>query len=398
MSTRLNFLSREFMENPYPYLAVLRQQGPVVQVDPGGMWAITRYDEAQFVLKSPQRFSSEGMRRAFQPEWLGRTNPAVTSMVFMDPPQHGRLRTLVSRAFTPAAIAHLESLIRATARSLVSQLLERRKVDFVEAFSVPIPATLMGFLLGLDISHQASFKRWAHAVLCLGGVRAEDTEQMARSRHTIDEMKMYLEEVLDDRRRRPREDMLSDLLRARVDGASLTHEEVLGFLSLLLIGGLETTTHLLSHSVQVLCLHPELLPQLREQPSLIPSFIEETLRYEPNGSALLRICLQDTLVSDVKIPQGALVLVSLSSASRDEKYFPDGDRFILGRKGAPHLSFGHGPHFCLGAMLARMEGRIALEELVPHVGRLELRTERIDWSYSLNTRGPKSLPIEVFPV
>lgn len=396
MSTRLDFLSREYLESPHPHLAELRHRGPAVQVDPGGMWVVTRYDEALHVLKSASLFSSQGLRLSAQPAWLQRVNPFADSLLFLDPPQHGRLRALVSRAFTPAALARLEARIRGVAREHLADMMNQKKVDFVDTFAMPVPAAVMGWLLGLDASLHQHFKRWANDLVTMNGVRPEDTVEMSRHHRTLDEMERYFQGVLDERRSAPRDDMASDLLRARVDGEALTNQELMSFLFLLLVAGLETTVNLLSQCARVFSQHPELLLRLREDPALIPRFVEETLRYEPSVMATLRLCTQDVTLAGVELPQGALVLVSLASAARDEKYFPDGDRFILEREGPPRLSFGHGPHFCLGAMLSRLEARVALEELVSRVERLELRTEHIDWTTSLLVRGPATLPVEVF--
>ncbi|RKG55478.1 cytochrome P450 [Corallococcus sp. AB011P] len=398
MNSRLNLLAREVCDNPHPYLAELRRSAPIVQVDPGGIWAVTRYDDAQYVLKSTQLFSSEALRMAMDPEWLGRPNPIAESIIFLDPPKHGRLRTLVSRAFTPATLTQLEPRIRAVARELATRMVEQRKVDFVDAFAMPIPATVIGWFLGLDPSLQRHFKRWSNDIAAIGGARPEDTALMEQCRRTLDEMEQYLQGVLADRRRELGTDMVSDLIRARVDGESLTDQELMGFLFLLLVSGLETTANLLSQSARMFAMHPELLPRLREDRTLIPRFIEETLRLEPTAVATLRTCTQDVTVAGVELPKGSMVLVSLASAARDEDHFPKGDSFILEREGSPSLSFGHGSHFCLGSMLARLEARVALEELVSHVDRLELRTERIDWTPSLTVRGPQTLPVEVFPV
>ncbi|MFY2560002.1 cytochrome P450 [Corallococcus terminator] len=397
MRTRLDCLSREFIENPHAHLAELRRQGPIVQVDPGGMWAVTRYDEAHYVLKSPQLFSSTGMRLAFQPEWLGRSNPLVESLPFLDPPQHGRLRTLILRDFTSAAIKRLEPRIRAITRERIARMMEQRTVDYMEALAVPIPATVVCWLLGLDTALLKHFERWAHDIALIGGVHPEDTKQMGQCRQTLDEMERYVQDALDARRKTPGDDLMSDLLHASAGGQALTPQELMSFFFVLFTGGVETTTYLLGQSARMLCQHPELLPRLRETPTLIPCFVEETLRYEPSVVALLRTCLQDVTVADTELPKGSVVLVSLASAARDEKLFPEGDRFILGRENAQHLTFGHGIHYCLGVMLARLEASIALEELIPHVSRMELRTERIDWTTSLVVRGPRTLPVELFP-
>ncbi|MFY1827958.1 cytochrome P450 [Myxococcus fulvus] len=396
MGTRLDLLSREYLESPHPHLTALRHRGPVVQVDPGGMWVVTRHDEAQHVLKSTSLFSSQGLRVSAQPAWLQRVNPFAESLLFLDPPQHGRLRALVSRAFAPAALAQLEARLRVVARERVAGMMNQRNVDFVDAFAMPIPATVMGWLLGLDASLQQHFSRWASDLVTMGGVRPEDTGSMARYYRTLEEMERYFQGVLDERRSAPRDDMVSDLLRAQVGGVALTTPELMSFLFMLLVAGLETTVNLLSQCARVFAQHPELLLRLREDPTLIPRFVEETLRYEPSVMATLRLCTQDVTLAGVELPQGALVLVSLASAARDEKYFPDGDRFILEREGPPRLAFGHGPHFCLGAMLSRLEARVALEELVSSVERLEVRTEHIDWTASLIVRGPVTLPVELF--
>ncbi|GHG66483.1 cytochrome P450 [Comamonas sp. KCTC 72670] len=391
-------LSPEVRDNPYPFLAELRRTAPVVQVEPGGMWAVTRYEDAQYVLKSTHLFSSEGLRLAMDPAWLGRSNPIAESIIFLDPPKHGRLRTLVGRVFTPATLTRLEPRIRAVADALATKLVESRTVDFVDAFAMPIPATVIGWFLGLDASLQRHFKRWSNDIAAIGGARPEDVELMAQCRRTIEEMEQYLQGVLSDRRRSLGDDLVSDLIRARVDGESLTDSELMGFLFLLLVSGLETTANLLSQSARVLAMHPELFARMRETPSLIPRFIEETLRFEPTATATLRTCTEDTTVAGVHLPRGSTVLVSLASAARDENHFPDGDSFILEREGSPSLSFGHGSHFCLGSMLARMEARVALEALVAKVHRLELRTEQVDWTPSLTVRGPQTLPVEIFPL
>ncbi|WP_426732642.1 cytochrome P450 [Myxococcus faecalis] len=397
MRTRLDCLSPEVIANLHAHLAELRRQGPIVQVDPGGMWAVTRYDEAQHVLKSPQLFSSTGMRLAFQPEWLGRANPLAESLPFLDPPQHGRLRTLILRDFTSAAIKRLEPRLRALTRERIARMMEQRTVDYMEAFAVPVPATVVCWLLGLDTALLKHFERWAHDIALIGGVHPEDTKQMEQCRRTLDEMERYVQDALDARRKTPGDDLMSDLLQARAGGQALTPQELMSFFFVLFTGGVETTTYLIGQSARMLCQHPELLSRLRETPTLIPRFVEETLRYEPSVVALLRTCLQDVTVADTALPKGSVVLVSLASAGRDEKVFPDGDRFILGRESAQHLTFGHGIHYCLGVMLARMEASIALEELIPHVSRMELRTERIDWTTSLVVRGPATLPVELFP-
>lgn len=397
MNDRINLLSPELRANPYPFYAELRRSAPVTQVDPGGLWAVSRYDDVLFVLKNPQLFSSQGLRMSAAPPWLGRHNPLVDSMLFQDPPQHGRLRALVSRAFTTSMITRLEEPIRAFTEQLVDRLLERRAVDFVDDFALPLPAYIIGLLLGVDSSRMLDFKRWADVIVSVSATRPEDTELLAEKRRGLEEMEQYLEEVLESHRRDPSDDMVSDLLRVQVDGEALTQPELLGFLSLLLPAGTETTMNLLGQSARMLIERPEVMARLRADPSRIPRFIEEVLRYEPPAQLTMRACIDDVEIAGVTLPRGSLIAVLQGSACRDERQFPDGDSFDPDRPGPHNLPFGHGVHFCLGAPLARMEARIALEALLARVGRLTPGSEPPEWVVSMSIRGLRKLPVELHP-
>jgi cytochrome P450 len=190
---------------------------------------------------------------------------------------------------------------------------------------------------------------------------------------------------------------VSDLLRSRVDGEALTAKELMGFLFLLLVAGLETTVHLLGHSARILAEHPAVLKQLRGDRSLIPQFIEEVLRFEPPVHGTIRLCTQDVTLAGVSLPRGSPLLVLQGSALRDEHYCADADRFSLERKGPQNLAFGHGMHFCLGAALARVEARVALEALLARCGTVSLRPEPIEWNLAMTVRGMRNLPLEVLP-
>jgi len=383
-------------QNPHPLYAELRRNAPVCQVENGG-WAVSRYDDVLYVLKNPQLFSSEGLRFAAEPPWFGRSNPWCDSLVLKDPPMHGRLRALVGRAFGPALLTRLEPSILAVCEERTTRILERREVDFVEDFAAPLSANVIGNLMGLDPSLHSRFRKWAMDIASLSVSRPEDTELLASARASVEEMERYFQEVLERRRREPGEDMVSDLLRARVDGESLTNAELMGFLFFLLLAGLETTINLLSSSTWMLAREPELLARLRADRSLIPRFIEEVLRYEPPIQASLRLCTEEAVVGGVSLPKGSLLYVLLGSALRDETQFADADRFDLDRTGTENLAFGHGIHFCLGAQLARLEARVALEVLLARVGGLSLRASPLEWMPSVTVRGLKALPLEVHP-
>ncbi|MBN1209813.1 MAG: cytochrome P450 [Myxococcaceae bacterium] len=394
MSPRLNLLAPEVRGNPYPHYAELRRTTPVCQVDPGGFWAVTRYDDVTTVLKNPQLFSSEGMRRATCPPWL-EDAPFAYAMIVQDPPSHGRLRALVNRAFSAPVLNRLEPWVRRRAETLVARLPTGQTVDFIESFSRPLAASVISELLGLDTSLLPRLPRWADDLTSTSSVGPGDTQRMDEIRATVREARGYVSEVLAHRRRAPGDDMVSELLAARVDGEALTDAELVSFLLMLLIAGMETTIHLLNHAARLLMEHPEVLTRVRAEPSLMPRLVEEVLRYEPPVHGIMRVSTQETELSGVRLPAGAWVLVLLGSANRDEGRFPEADRFDIDRQGTHNLPFGHGVHFCLGAPVARLEARLGLEVLLARFGRIAPRGP-VTWNHSLSVRGPRVLPVELF--
>ncbi|QRK04207.1 cytochrome P450 [Archangium violaceum] len=397
MTVRLNLFAPEFRANPYPFFAELRRQPTLSNVDPLGFWAVSRYADVLHVLKNPQLFSSTGNRAPAEPEWLGRSNPFADSMVMVDPPRHTRLRALVNRSFGPTALSRMEPRIRAYAEQAAAELTLGRPVDFVESFALRVPAAVIGELLGLDASLHPRFKRWADDINNTSSTPPDAHEWHAQIRGTYAEMEQYLKEVIAERRRAPREDMISDLLAARIEGEALTDAELLGFLFLLLIAGLETTVHLLGHAALVLAERPDVFARVRADRSLIPRFIEEVLRYEPVAQTLLRLTTAETELGGVRLPAGSHVMLLLGSACRDEAQFPNSESFDLDREGSQSMPFGHGIHFCLGAPLARMEARLALNALLDRCGGLVRDAAPVQWHASIVVRGPTVLPLTVLP-
>ncbi|WP_279635567.1 cytochrome P450 [Corallococcus carmarthensis] len=397
MRERFNLLSPEVKANPYPTYARMRREAPVCQVEPGGMWAVSRHEDVLRVLKDPQRFSSQGFRVATNPPWLGG-NPFSESMLTLDPPQHGRLRVLVQKAFGAAAMARLEPRVRDICRQAVAELPRGVPVDLMPPYALRIPAAVISDLLGLDPSRTTRLKQWAD--LITGGVttvRPEEEDRKQRARDAVAELRQYFGEVLDARARTPGTDLVSELQQARVDGEALSKDELIAFMALLLVGGIETVVHLLGASLVVLREHPEIWAQLRADRSRIPAFIEEVLRYEPPAQAAPRLTTEAVEVGGVSLPKGAPVLVLLGSAAHDDAHFPDGDRFNLSRPVPQNLPFGHGVHFCLGAQLARMEGRLALEALLDTFRHLQAGPEPMTWHRTLVVRGPATLPLVLHP-
>ena len=392
MSSRVNLLAPKVRMNPYPLYAELRQNAPVSQVDPGGLWAVARYADVVTVMKNPQLFSSEGIRRTYRPDWIP-DYPMADSMLVMDPPHHTRLRSLVSRAFGSSVMTRLEPRIRELAQQIAATLPPGQTVDFVEAFSIRLPIAVLGELVGIPPSLHSRLKHWAEVMTQFTSVGPEDTGLQERIRAAVAEAREHFEQVLEERRRAPREDLVSDLLRARVDGEALTATDLMGFMFLLLIGGLETTVHLLSTSALKFQEDPALMARLRAEPGLIPRFIDEMLRHSGPVHGVVRLVTDDVELGGVRVPQGARLLLLMASANRDETWFADPDRFDLDRPGPQNLPFGHGVHFCLGAQLARMEARLALEALLARCTRLTLGEEPARWNISLVMRGPTHLPL-----
>lgn len=389
----IDLATPEMLSAPYPVLAQLRAHPSLVKAAPLNGYVVSRYDDVLAILKDPQRYSSEGMRAVGEPPWLGR-NPFARSVVSVDPPRHTKLRGLVNRAFGPTAMARLEGRIRGWAEEFAAAAVEQREVDFVDAFSIRLPRAVIGHMLGLEASTLPKMKRWSTAMATV--TTAFTPEQQEEIRSAFREMEGELSEVIAARRKTPGEDMVSDLLRAEVDGQVLTDEEIMNFLFLLLPAGMETTTHLLGNAAVLLARHPEELERARQDRSYLPLFIEEALRFETPVRTVYRIATVDVEISGTKIPAGSLVLPLLSSANRDERVFPDADHFRPGReKAAQTLSFGYGGHFCMGASLARMEARHGLEALLSRIRGIRLSTPEVSWLPSLAVRGPQTLPVEL---
>lgn len=390
MQARVNILDPAFRADPYPHYAALRRDSPVCQVDPGGMWAVSRHDDIVAMLRDPARFSSRAFRAVWEPAWVGY-NPLARSILAMDGPTHTRLRALASRAVGPRAVARLEPAIRERAARLAAQI--DGEVDLVEAFAAPLPAFVIATLLGLDPALGVRFKRWADDFLSVTPEPLDDGHA-ARVRGTIAELSAYMHAVIGERRRAPVDDMVSELLRPDGDGQIMSDAEVLEFMIAILLGGLETTTHLLATSAVYLAEHPEMLARLRAEPSRVAGFVEEMLRYDGPSQTLPRVTTCEVTLAGVTIPAGSLVLALVGSAGRDERRFPDPDRFDLER-GAAALNFGHGVHFCLGAALARMEAQIGIDALVRRFVAIERLPGPLEYNRTMTVRGPVAAPLRM---
>jgi cytochrome P450 len=325
-------------------------------------------------------------------------------MISSDPPRHRRLRNLVTQAFTPRAVAQLEPRIAAIVADLLdqvsapgaagsSQVASTDFIDFIETFASPLPVTVIAELLGVPPERRADFRRWSDALVSNSGAGGWSGAATAQR-----EMAMYFGEMIGRRRAEPRDDLISHLISAEIDGQRLTPVELIGFCVLLLVAGNETTTNLLGGAVLAFDEHPEQWERLRAEPALIPAAVEEVLRYNSPVQSMFRSARAGARLGETVAWEGQPVVAWIGSANRDEAQFERPERFDITRAPNRHLAFGHGIHFCLGAPLARLEARVALEALAQRARRLQVAPDaRLDWLESAIVYGVKQLPVALIP-
>ncbi|MER6117146.1 cytochrome P450 [Streptomyces sp. NPDC001743] len=378
----------DFTANPYPYYAELRAEGPVhtVRTDEfDRLWLVVGYDEGRAVL-ADQRFGKDWRKL---PGQTGAGAPINANMLEMDPPDHTRLRKLVSREFTPRRIEALRPRVQQITDGLLDAMLPAGRADLLDAFAFPLPMTVICELIGVPDMDRAAFRVMSGAVVSPVGAREEGD--------AIRAMGDYLTELIEDKRCSPGDDLMSALIAARYDDDdTLSPDELVGMAFLLLVAGHETTVNLISNGVRALLTHPEQLAALRADFGLLDGAVEEMLRYEgPVENSTFRLALEDVRIGSRTIRAGDLVLVSLAGADRDPGRYPAPDRFDIRRETQGHLAFGHGIHFCLGAPLARMEGRIAIRTLLERCPGLgpDPDAGEPDWLPGLLIRGVRRLPV-----
>jgi cytochrome P450 len=326
----------------------------------------------------------------------GQGNPGEW-FIFFDPPRHTKLRALISKAFTTRVVANLGPRIRQLSRELLDEVIERGEVDLVAAYSAPLPMRVIAELLGVPAEDWPRYKRWSDAILKVANTFApgEETDRIFKAYGAVtEEMRADLPALIAQVRSARSDALLTRLVEAEVDGERLTPEEVLGFVQLLLVGGQETTVNLINNAVLCFVEHPDQLARLRADPQLLPSTIEEVLRFRSPLQWMPRATTRNVELQGRVIPAGKLVLPMMGSANRDAGRFADAGRFDISRDPNPHLAFGHGIHACLGAPLARLEARIALADFLERVKGFELATDG-PWEprQAVSVHGPSRLPI-----
>jgi cytochrome P450 len=339
--------------NPFPFYRHMRESQPVFYNQQRERWQVFRFAEVEQVLNNYAVFSSA--RR-----------PTRTNLLYMDPPRHRQFRALVTQAFTPRAVAQLADRITQIVTSLLDEVATTGMMDAIDHLAYPLPVIIIAELLGIPPEDRALFKAWSDAILP-GRGHGQKRQQPA--------MINYFLRVIEERRKQPQDDLISALLQAQIDGEHLTQQELLGFCTLLLVAGNETTTNLIGNAILCFDEHPEMMEQLHAEPELLPSAIEEVLRFRSPIQHTARIALSDTMLGDQLIRAGQRVVAMIGSANRDETQFPNADRFDIERSPNRHLAFGHGIHFCLGAPLARLEAKIALSQLLQRFHELRRVTD-----------------------
>jgi len=401
------------MQCPFPHYAALRAEAPVHYVEAIEAYFVTRHDLVSTVARDSETFSSRRDRpplpfTADQQAALVAVHkaglPRMSTLITADPPVHTRYRRLVSKAFSPRTIARHEDLIRSIAIRLIDSFPSTGQVEFVEAFALPLPIEVIAKVLNVPDDRLADFKRWSDdTVLGFGG--QPTFEELLEAAKGINELQFYFADALDDRRMRPQGDLLSNLLDARIDDddpdiedrRSLNTPEILSIIQQLLVGGNETTTKLLTETMLHLAENPEQWSRVKADPSLIPETVEETLRLTSPAQGMWRIATRDVELGGVAIAEGSRLVIAYGSANRDETLFEDPDEFQPGRANiTDHVAFGKGTHFCIGAALARLETRVALEEIVRRVRSYSVRDSN-DYVYnnSFLLRGLLSLDLDI---
>jgi cytochrome P450 len=382
--------------NPHEALQRLRTQAPVQPValpDGARVWLVTSYAEARAALADP-RLSKRIARGVTSGNRTG--GPLSHHMLSSDPPDHTRLRRLVSAGFTARRVERLEPRIAAISEELLDAMAAHEEVDLIDHFAFPLPIQVICELLGIPSSDQASFRRWSNTMVT-GGL-GQDPTRMVELREVLEELAAYITALLAAKRRDPGDDLLSALLDVREDGERLTEDELISMVFLMLIAGHETTVNLIANGTYLLLTHPDQRDRLVAEPELMPAAIEEFLRFEPPvQTSTYRITAEPVEYAGVTIPAGEPVLISLLSANRDDTVFTDAQRLDVARRDANHLTFGHGIHFCLGAALARLEGRIAIGALLRRCPELSLAVEpsTLTWRPGLLIRGLEKLPVRL---
>ena len=391
-----NPLSAKMAQDPYPEYAALRERSPVHRSRLLNAWVFSRYADVDTVLRNHRQFSSDPARRN-----LSRRQQAIVphrddyTMLLLDPPDHTRLRALVNKAFTRRAVNALEPHIRSLVNSLLDDV-DPAGFDLMEAVANPLPVVVIAEMLGVRPEDRDRFRVWSNQRARLLEPTISPRER-AVAAEAGEALSAYFRPIIEARRAEPQGDIVSALVQAEEEGDVLTAREVLNMLRLLLVAGNETTTNLIGNGMLALLRHPDQIERLREDPSLIPSAVEELLRFDSPVQTDFRGAREDCEVNGAPVRPRDNIVLLIGAANRDPAVFAEPDRLDVGRSEGSHISFGRGIHHCIGAPLARLEGRIVLETLLERFASMRLLTERPAYRGGVVLRGLESLPVAAVP-
>lgn len=392
-----HLLDPEVLANPYPLYRQLREQDPVHWDPYLHAWVVTRYADVVTVLHrfraartpAPERLDELGMS-----ELSPVAAVMVKQMLFLDQPEHGRVRRLASAAFTPRRVARLRDHIRQITEDLIDALPADGEFDVISRLANPLPAIVTAEMLGVPTADHELLKSWSQDFAEMLGNFQHNPGRAAKVIQSVEEMVSYFSAAVAAEATRPTEGLINALVTAEVDGDRLTDEEIVANVIVTMVGGQETTTNLIGNGLLTLLRQPDELQRLRADPAIMPTAVEELLRYESPSQHTARLAPAGAALGDSAIPEGAAVIAVMGAANRDPERFPNPDRIDLARPDNRHVAFGWAGHFCFGAPLARIEGALAFETLLSRFHELALAPdEEIRWRPNLGLRGLTSLRV-----
>jgi cytochrome P450 len=396
-----DLLAPEVVWDPYTYFARLREIDPVHWNERWGGWLVTRYDDVVRAFRDPERLSSDRMAhfvRELSPYDQERLSILIRYfsrwLVFTDPPYHTRVRMLVNKAFTPTSVERLRPRVREIVHELVDRVEGKGRMAFIREFAFHLPVIVISEYMGVPSEDREQVKEWSDETSRIFFIRADDPERRERSQAGLIKLLEYFEPLIHDRRRNPRDDLISALVQAEERGDLLSHDELLATCTVLLFAGHETTTNLLANGLLALLQHRDQWDLLRQNPTLVRSAVEELLRYDGPVKATFRWAKVDVEMEGKTIRAGDRMLLVLASANRDPAKFTNPDDLDITRNPNPHVAFGHGIHICLGAPLARVEAQEAFGALVERLPQLRLSDQELRYHPTLVSRALEELYVE----
>ena len=387
------------LPDPYPVYHQLRSADPVHWSDLIGAWILTRYDDVRAVANDP-RFSSvrahyfmDQLPEMAQERMRPLGDQLALWLIHLDPPDHTRVRSLVHRAFVPRVVEALRVSIHQIVNELLDGFEEAGAMDVMGDFAYPLTAAVIAELLGIPASDRTQFRKWSDSINGFVGAAHVTTRRAEMAQRSMLELMKYLHDLLEERRRTPRDDFMSRLIAVEEEGDKLNEEELLALCVLLLFAGHETTANFIGNGLLALLRNPDQLESLQRQPALITTAVEELLRYDSSVQRIGRVATEDVNTCGQRIRQGEFIAAMLGAANRDPKHCAKPDQLDIERKHNNHLSFGYGKHYCIGAPLARLESEIAINTILSRFPTLRLGTPEVEWYDNFGQRFLRSLPV-----